>query len=172
MNLADVHQQINDCMMCRLCLEGVNKERVMPKVGNNKVLIISQNPSHKRIGDSVRGGLDKLRDKELDEMLEDCHITNLVKCSFVDNNVPEDIGRIVDCCYQHLNNELCAIQPERIIVLGSLARQALKPMFGDKATYLYHPMYSIYKGFRKQYVEDVKKIIRGDENENDNTEGR
>ena len=87
------------------------------------ILIVSQNPSARRTGESyVWGGLDKLFrfNSELRNMLDNVFITNIVKCS---GKVSREIAQT---CGEWLKQEIEIIRPSRIIALGWLANWWLK----------------------------------------------
>ena len=164
--LLQLYDEIKQCTSCSLSDLDINSFRISSKLGRKKVMIISQNPSYVKTKDSIiMGGLDKLRSDELNKLLDECYITNLVKCSFENNKIPFNIDSIMNHC-TWLWKEIEIIDPRVIIVLGRLAKdQFLKRLVhysNRRIIYMKHPLYHVYKGTSKEYTNNIITILRNE----------
>lgn len=163
--LLQLYDEIKQCTNCLLSDLDVNSFRISSKLGRKRIMIISQNPSCVKTKDSIiMGGLDKLRSDELNKLLDDCYITNLVKCSFENNKVPDNIDSIVNHCVMWLQTEIEIIDPKLIIVLGCLAKNYYKylNMLDKRVICTKHPLYYVYKGTSKEYTNNMITILRNE----------
>ena len=76
-----------------------------------------------------------LRGKKLDDALksaglsrDEVYITNVVKCRPPKNRVPEEIERAA--CSRYLQDEIAALKPETVCVMGNTALQSVLGKYG------------------------------------------
>lgn len=122
-----------------------------------KVMIVGQNPSHKRRPFPLNHSLSGIQGDIFREIFgkNNLILTNLIQTSSPDNRV-----RINDVHhgFYHLKREIDYYRPEMIIALGSFARQALQNT--DNVVFLRHPNYYLtyHRKDWPKYVEAVKKV--------------
>lgn len=164
--LLNLYKKIQECRNCNLCYLKVNSYRPHIKLGSKAILVISQNPSIYRTGDPyVYGGLDKIlnslppaRGEEFQSILDKVYITNVVKCSTPNNRAP--IFGEVRLCFPWLKKEVNIISPQKIIVLGSIAKNSLQNKFNEiSKKFLEHPISALRKGSAYDYSYKFEEAV-------------
>ena len=170
-------KNLQDCKNCRFWDSEVNvydKEKGYGKFGAHafsdkaKIMIVGQNPSHRREpfpnNFSLSGPQGKLFREIMGE--ENLILTNLVKISTPDNSINMD-----DACHglSHLMEEIKCYEPELVIGLGSWCRRILSQSFPKQwkeTVLLNHPDYYLtynqgdiewYRNLIKETFENFKK---------------
>jgi len=170
-----------DLRKCNLCtysdIEINKKKRLQGKLGNKKIFIVSQNPScywYERDPNSVYvfGGLDGF-DKRFHGLLttylkqfnlsfDDFYITNVVKCCTQKNECPA-WRNTQKCVKRFFSPELALVRPEKIIVLGALARRVFNEFDFGKIykgiSYFQHPSSLRFKSDALDFVKEFTGAI-------------
>jgi len=152
-----IFEEVQNCKDCKLSELKVNSIRPFDKDRLNKkdIFVIAQNPSYRR-----RGGDYKIFDvdenkndlvfknamEKLGYKRDDYYVTNIVKCSTVDNKLSiYENKETINVCLKYTLKELNEVNPKIVIVLGSAARDIIKRNFlffaKYKLIYLCHPSY-------------------------------
>jgi uracil-DNA glycosylase family 4 len=153
--LERLYREIDGCKRCPLGGLEINRPpRLRCKYGRVSVLIVSQNPSSRRTGEShVWGGLDVLfsYDGELRKVLTPIYITNVVKCTGEVSTLE------VQACSTWLRKEIEIIQPTQIVGLGLWAYRWLEEN-GYSMLKLPHPSYVVR--FKKDEIKSYVKMLK------------
>lgn len=163
--LKRLYAQIQECRKCELAGMEVNAFKPYIKLGEEPILIISQNPSvHRAEFPYVYGALDKLlrhlpseRAVELERILDKIYVTNIIKCSTPDNRAPKK--KEVANCLRWLDEEVKIINPKKIIVLGTPARKAVEGRYKIPMEFLEHPIAAIRNGRAMEYSYEIERVI-------------
>ena len=166
--LEQVYADVDSCTQCSIKQMKVNQGRskVRGMEERSPLLFIGQNPSIWRKGDrdlyeSKSGKLlsDLLNQVGLDR--ETIFVTNVVKCSTVDNKRPK--LETVKNCMPFLLAEIRDLDPKLIVAVGSLAASVLNAKIGQFTTFrgyrtfaIYHPAFLL----RREEDELVQKQYR------------
>jgi uracil-DNA glycosylase family 4 len=177
--LKALEEKIINCKNCELCNLKVNDNNLSDfgfgkllgykKIKNPDIMIIGLNPSNVRFKDlkyAFDAGKEKLNEraghrlinvlKKL-EIYERCYITNLVKCSTLDNKVK---NKHAISCLTHLIKEIEILKPQIILAAGRQVYEFLidNDIFVKR---IYHPnyCYSYHKITEQQYINDIKEKI-------------
>jgi len=170
---------VKHCADCNLVLGRIH---IVNGEGNTNanIMLIGESPGHSedKYGTPFIGRAGKyLRSvlKEVNIDINDCYLTNVIKCKPPRNRLPTnfEIGR----CYNHLVKEIVTVKPTIIITLGSTATkvifQNMNIRIGDvrgrrynntECNYIfstYHPSAALKdKSYRKLFKEDMKEISK------------
>jgi len=175
----DLDNTIQRCTFCdisNLSFNKYNYDKGFGKLngwgGKSKIkyMFIGLNPSYRRFKECVDafGGeqscwgtgkefVDIL--KEL-KIIDNSYVTNLVKCSTMNNKVNEDqMGN----CLMYLLEEIELLKPEKIIALGKDVQTFLKNSENFSSNgiyYIYHPNYvfSYNRSLLTEYKQEIQKI--------------
>ncbi len=117
----------SECRKCYKCELSKTRNNVVVAKGNPsaKVLIIGEAPGEKEdiTGFPFVGRAGKMLDAMLDSVdinpLEDCYITNIVKCRPPENRRPS--SKEIESCISWLDVQIKHISPSIIILAGSTA---------------------------------------------------
>lgn len=179
MNWDDFEKRVRSCKNCRLC-EG--RTNVVPGEGNYDadVMFVGEGPG--RDEDLQGRPFVGAAGKFLNELLstigfsrEDVYIANIVKCRPPQNRDPETDE--VEMCWPHLVEQINAIKPKLIVMLGRHSMNRFLPglkisevhgqpkryagIWQEKQVYLpvYHPAVALYDPRKRGIIiEDFKKI--------------
>lgn len=183
-DFSEIVETINDTSSCTTCslkkLE-VNQEVVAASgFPRARIMFVSMNPSNKRRGTKVFGKEDTINHDIVKRMLravdltfENVYITNLQKCSTLDNKL--DSAVLPECIKSKFLQELAFVDPELIVCFGESVTNLFGADFRDNCgivkngDYLiakaYHPSYFARKGGEgaddnlKHIKEYINKII-------------
>ncbi len=165
-NFADAVDAINDntseeCHSCPLQPYEVNKDFVKASgYPRARIMLVGMNPSNTRRGNLVFGPEDSVNYPIVKKMLDavgltfdNVYITNILKCSTIDNELDKQI--VPKCIANKFIRELEIVDPELIICLG----KEVSKLFGlerfdenvhTNGSYLvataYHPSFYARKG--------------------------
>jgi len=117
----------SECRKCYKCELSKTRNNVVVAKGNPsaKVLIIGEAPGEKEdiTGFPFVGRAGKMLDAMLDSVdinpLEDCYITNIVKCRPPENRRPS--SKEIESCISWLDVQIKHVSPSIIILAGSTA---------------------------------------------------
>ncbi len=125
--LADIDRDSQACTLCSLCEE---RTRVVFGVGdpNARLMFIGEGPGRDEDlqGEPFVGAAGQLLNKILDAMglrRADVYIANTVKCRPPRNRNPEPAE--LAACRPYLLEQVRAVAPELVVVLGRVAMQAV-----------------------------------------------
>ena len=175
--LKKIWSDMQHCERCPLSKLDKNKIRPYGRMGDKfDTLIVGQNPSWSRPDEFIKvyGGLDSLRNfEEIRDYIEnEVYLTNLIKCSFEDNVVPDNVDDIAVSCSFYLQKEINAVGPKKIIVLGRIACDFFGVDFDEKGEHrginvygLYHPSYIARRGKDEEYMKKLKEVLGIDDSE-------
>ena len=131
-SLEEISAAVSSCTKCPLC-----KTRKMSVPGNGsynaKIMFIGEAPGR---SEDLRGRpFAGSAGKKLDDALksaglsrDEVYITNVVKCRPPKNRVPEEIERAA--CARYLQDEIAALKPETVCVMGNTALQSVLGKYG------------------------------------------
>ena len=131
-SLEEISAAVSSCTKCPLC-----KTRKMSVPGNGsynaKIMFIGEAPGR---SEDLRGRpFAGSAGKKLDDALksaglsrDEVYITNVVKCRPPKNRVPEEIERTA--CSTYLQDEIAALKPETVCVMGNTALQSVLGKYG------------------------------------------
>ena len=173
--LENVKKEALVCKKCKLCS---NRTNVVFGVGNTnaKIMFIGEGPGAEedKAGIPFVGRAGKLLDMAFQAIginREEVYIANIVKCRPPGNRNPEDDE--VQACSEYLQKQIEIINPDIIVLLGSVALKAiLGKEYGitasrgniiekDGRKYLptFHPAALLRDETKKIYLyKDLKKI--------------
>lgn len=177
--LSQIEQDVIHCTKCKL---HTFRTHAVPGEGNHEaeLLFIGEGPGQREdeLGRPFVGAAGKF----LDELLsgiglsrDDVFIANTVKCRPPNNRDPEDVEKAA--CWPHLEQQIHAIKPRLIVLLGKHALNTFIPdikisachgeckvykgIHKEKQPYLplYHPAAALYNGgLRQVLIDDFKRI--------------
>lgn len=159
--------------------------------GGNDILFIGQNPGllkEEVVGDMAY--LDAYENKDYEEMeiryiqalkssrgtygtfIDDIYsdnwdnisITNVFKCPFEDNVLPDSISKFIPVREQQiLTKQIEYVNPTLIVAVGTIAKKAIQQMQNHdihmKTIFMMHPSYLKRAGIYKEKVEEYKQLI-------------
>lgn len=170
--LQKINEEIKKCKVCK----SFGKGEMVPGEGNPdaKIVFIGEAPGKEeskrgvpfigRSGRFLRELIDDIGFKK-----EDIYITSAIKYMPLKGPTKKNIIH----CKEHLLKQLAIIEPEFIVLLGSVACFALlgekikvsihhgEIIKKDNRTYLitFHPAYAIrFPDGKKKFIEDLKKL--------------
>lgn len=182
-----LRKEIQSCTKCELCnLEFNIKDKSKGygklngwKSGMSKCrfLVIGMNPSHERFPEHefAFGGIEGTpgAGKKFNNLLretglfEQVFVTNLIKCSSSSNSINHAWAKQ---CFEHLQQEIKIINPEKIITLGKNTFDILSQLFIENNIQItiknvWHPsyVYSYNKSTHEKYKQKILKICSGEE---------
>ena len=183
-NLSSLKELSKECIECVSCSLSKTRTNVVVGKGNEKanLVIIGEGPGEQedKSGLPFVGRAGKMLDSALAAVnidpLEDCYITNIVKCRPPNNRKPTSSES--DACMPWLNKQIELLSPKIIVLAGSTATESFlgvkepiskirgKWIEKDNIKYMpiFHPSYllrnpSKEKGKPKWLTwEDLKKI--------------
>tara|TARA_B100001029_G_scaffold153650_1_gene137404 strand:- start:1000 stop:1578 length:579 start_codon:yes stop_codon:yes gene_type:complete len=183
-NLSSLKELSKECIECVSCSLSKTRTNVVVGKGNEKanLVIIGEGPGEQedKSGLPFVGRAGKMLDTALAAVnidpLEDCYITNIVKCRPPNNRKPS--ASESDACMPWLNKQIELLSPKIIVLAGSTATESFlgvkepiskirgKWIEKDNIKYMpiFHPSYllrnpSKEKGKPKWLTwQDLKKI--------------
>lgn len=127
----ELEKECNNCTKCKLCND---RHNVVIGTGNKnaKIMFIGEGPGADEDiqGIPFVGKAGKLMDKAFEGVgikREEVYIANIVKCRPPNNRNPE--YEEADSCKEYLDSQIKLINPEIIVLLGSIA---LKNILGKE----------------------------------------
>ena len=149
-NWNELEEACNNCKKCRLCN---SRTKVVIGTGNKnaKIMFIGEGPGADEDSQGIPfvGKAGQLMNKAFEGIgikREDVYITNIVKCRPPQNRNPET--EEAQSCKEYLDTQIKLINPEIIILLGSVA---LKNILGEE--------YGITASRGKWFEKNGKKIL-------------
>ena len=120
----------SECVECTSCNLSETRKNVVVGKGNEsaQVVIIGEGPGEQEdiTGLPFVGRAGKMLDTALSSVdidpLEDCYITNIVKCRRPNNRKPSAVES--EACMPWLNEQINLLKPKIIILAGSTAVQS------------------------------------------------
>ncbi|MEC8423021.1 MAG: uracil-DNA glycosylase [Myxococcota bacterium] len=186
-SLEALRTALGDCQRCGLHR---GRSRIVFGTGRRdaRLMIVGEAPGYNedRQGEPFVGKAGQMLDRMLANVLGlrrgDVYITNVVKCRPPDNRNPQ--GDEIARCAPFLHAQLAMVQPEIVLVLGSIATRTLfqttagvKRMRGQwreiswkggrsRAMAKFHPAYLLRQPHDKrltfQDLQEVKRALDGD----------
>ena len=127
----ELEESIKGCQKCKLCK---TRQNIVFGTGNKnaKLMFIGEGPGadEDRLGEPFVGRAGKLMNLAFETLgidRNDVYIANVVKCRPPANRNPEQDEASV--CLNYLRNQVILVQPEVIVLLGSVA---LKNILGQE----------------------------------------
>ena len=129
-NYSSLKKLNSKCVECTSCNLSETRKNVVVGKGNEsaQVVIIGEGPGEQEdiTGLPFVGRAGKMLDTALSSVdidpLEDCYITNIVKCRPPDNRKPSAVES--EACMPWLNEQINLLKPKIIILAGSTAVQS------------------------------------------------
>ena len=129
-NYSSLKKLNSECVECTSCNLSETRKNVVVGKGNEsaQVVIIGEGPGEQEdiTGLPFVGRAGKMLDTALSSVdidpLEDCYITNIVKCRPPDNRKPSAVES--EACMPWLNEQINLLKPKIIILAGSTAVQS------------------------------------------------
>ena len=129
-NYSSLKKLNSECVECTSCNLSETRKNVVVGKGNEsaQVVIIGEGPGEQEdnTGLPFVGRAGKMLDTALSSVdidpLEDCYITNIVKCRPPNNRKPSAIES--EACMPWLNEQINLLKPKIIILAGSTAVQS------------------------------------------------
>ena len=129
-NYSSLKKLNSECVECTSCSLSETRKNVVVGKGNEsaQVVIIGEGPGEKEdiTGLPFVGRAGKMLDTALSSVdidpLEDCYITNIVKCRPPNNRKPSAAES--EACMPWLNEQINLLKPKIIILAGSTAVQS------------------------------------------------
>ena len=129
-NYSSLKKLNSECVECTSCNLSETRKNVVVGKGNEsaQVVIIGQGPGEQEdiTGLPFVGRAGKMLDTALSSVdidpLEDCYITNIVKCRPPNNRKPSAVES--EACMPWLNEQINLLKPKIIILAGSTAVQS------------------------------------------------
>ena len=173
--------KIISCTKCKLSLLEVNDldptkgtGKLLPKEATKfpTIMIIGMNPSRRRMPnlEHAFGANDNTTDKGSGShflyilkklnIYDNCHITNLVKCSTTDNQITNE--QILSCYKHILWEEINITNPKIILALGNQTYNSLLTLEKDyNIKKIYHPSYCFdyHRIPIDDYINQIKAAI-------------
>ena len=150
--MIELANDIQNCQKCELCNLGINKIKPFDKDRlNKKIVFVAQNPSIKReISDKIfeyNNTSDIVMNLFLTKLnltRDNVYFTNIVKCSTLDNEFPNENS--INQCIELFYKEIDLIKPLIIVCISKLAYNNIdKNKIKCPIIYLNHPSYYYYK---------------------------
>ena len=129
-NYSSLKKLNSECVECTSCNLSETRKNVVVGKGNEsaQVVIIGEGPGEQEdiTGLPFVGRAGKMLDTALSSVdidpLEDCYITNIVKCRPPNNRKPSAVES--EACMPWLNQQINLLKPKIIILAGSTAVQS------------------------------------------------
>ena len=129
-NYSSLNKLNSECAECTSCNLSKTRKNVVVGKGNEsaQVVIIGEGPGEQEdiTGLPFVGRAGKMLDTALSSVdidpLEDCYITNIVKCRPPNNRKPSAVES--EACMPWLNEQINLLKPKIIILAGSTAVQS------------------------------------------------
>ncbi len=129
-NYSSLKKLNSECVKCTSCNLSETRKNVVVGKGNEsaQVVIIGEGPGEQEdiTGLPFVGRAGKMLDTALSSVdidpLEDCYITNIVKCRPPNNRKPSAVES--EACMPWLNEQINLLKPKIIILAGSTAVQS------------------------------------------------
>ena len=129
-NYSSLKKLNSECVQCTSCNLSKTRKNVVVGKGNEsaQVVIIGEGPGEQEdiTGLPFVGRAGKMLDTALSSVdidpLEDCYITNIVKCRPPNNRKPSAVES--EACMPWLNEQINLLKPKIIILAGSTAVQS------------------------------------------------
>ena len=129
-NYSSLKKLNSECVECTSCNLSETRKNVVVGKGNEsaQVVIIGEGPGDQEAitGLPFVGRAGKMLDTALSSVdidpLEDCYITNIVKCRPPNNRKPSAVES--EACMHWLNEQINLLKPKIIILAGSTAVQS------------------------------------------------
>ena len=129
-NYSSLKKLNSECVECTSCSLSETRKNVVVGKGNEsaQVVIIGEGPGEQEdiTGLPFVGRAGKMLDTALSSVdidpLEDCYITNIVKCRPPNNRKPSAVES--EACMPWLNEQVNLLKPKIIILAGSTAVQS------------------------------------------------
>ena len=129
-NYSSLKKLNSECVECTSCSLSETRKNVVVGKGNEsaQVVIIGEGPGEQEdiTGLPFVGRAGKMLDTALSSVdidpLEDCYITNIVKCRPPNNRKPSAVES--EACMPWLNEQINLLKPKIIILAGSTAVQS------------------------------------------------
>ena len=172
----ELEESIKDCNKCKLCK---TRQNIVFGTGNKqaKLMFIGEGPGadEDRLGKPFVGRAGKLMNLAFETLgidRKEVYIANVVKCRPPGNRNPEEDEAIV--CLNYLRNQVILVQPEIIILLGSVAlKNILGKEYGITASrgkwvekkgikYMptWHPAALLRDETKKiDFIKDLQKVV-------------
>ena len=162
MALDKINEQIRKCRKCKLWKDAKN---AVPGEGppNAKVMLVGQNPGAEedKTGRPFVGRAGKFLNKVLAENgfnREELFITNLVKHTSPKNRKP--LRNEIVACAPHLEEQIKAIKPKLVVLMGAVAWQAPR-LEGIEYAETVHPSAAMrFTKMRKRFEQDFSALTK------------
>ena len=171
-----LEESIKDCNKCKLCK---TRQNIVFGTGNKhaKLMFIGEGPGadEDRLGEPFVGRARKLMNLAFETLgidRKEVYIANVVKCRPPGNRNPEEDEAMA--CLNYLRNQVILVQPEIIVLLGSVAlKNILGKEYGITASrgkwvekkgikYMptWHPAALLRDETKKiDFIKDLQKVV-------------
>ncbi len=157
-----MNEQILSCKKCRLW-QGAKNAVIGEGPANAKVMLVGQNPGEEedKVGRPFIGRSGKFLNKVLAKngiRREDLFVTNIVKHLTPENRkpMPDEIAS----CAPHLLEQMRAIRPEVVVLLGAVAWQTPR-IQGIEYVETVHPSAAMrFTKMRRRFEEDFVNLAK------------
>ncbi len=172
----ELEESIINCQKCKL---GKTRQHIVFGTGNKeaRLMFIGEGPGadEDRLGEPFVGRAGKLMDLAFETLgidRKEVYIANVVKCRPPANRNPEEDEAIA--CLDYLRNQVILVQPEVIVLLGSVAlKNILGKEYGITASrgkwvekkgikYMptWHPAALLRDETKKiDFIKDLQKVV-------------
>ena len=172
----ELEESIKGCNKCKLCK---TRQNIVFGTGNKqaKLMFIGEGPGadEDRLGEPFVGRAGKLMNLAFETLgieRKEVYIANIVKCRPPGNRNPEEDEAVV--CLDYLRNQVILVQPEIIVLLGSVAlKNILGKEYGITASrgkwvekkgikYMptWHPAALLRDETKKiDFIKDLQKVV-------------
>ena len=172
----ELEESIINCQKCKLCK---TRQNIVFGTGNKeaRLMFIGEGPGadEDRLGEPFVGRAGKLMDLAFETLgidRKEVYIANVVKCRPPANRNPEEDEAIA--CLDYLRNQAILVQPEVIVLLGSVAlKNILGKEYGITASrgkwvekkgikYMptWHPAALLRDETKKiDFIKDLQKVV-------------
>ena len=172
----ELEESIKGCSKCKLCK---TRQNIVFGIGNQhaKLMFIGEGPGadEDRLGEPFVGRAGKLMNLAFETLginRQEVYIANVVKCRPPGNRNPEEDEAVA--CLDYLRNQVILVQPEIIVLLGSVAlKNILGKEYGITASrgkwvekkgikYMptWHPAALLRDETKKiDFIKDLQKVV-------------
>ena len=172
----ELEESIKGCNKCKLCK---TRQNIVFGTGNKKakLMFIGEGPGadEDRLGEPFVGSAGKLMNLAFETLgidRNEVYIANVVKCRPPGNRNPEEDEAVA--CLDYLRNQVILVQPEIIVLLGSVAlKNILGKEYGITASrgkwvekkgikYMptWHPAALLRDEMKKiDFIKDLQKVV-------------
>ncbi len=172
----ELEESIKGCDKCKLCK---TRQNIVFGIGNKqaKLMFIGEGPGadEDRLGEPFVGRAGKLMNLAFETVgieRNEVYIANVVKCRPPGNRNPEEDEAVA--CLDYLRNQVILVQPEIIVLLGSVAlKNILGKEYGITASrgkwiekkgikYMptWHPAALLRDETKKiDFIKDLQKVV-------------